>query len=812
MHTLLQDLRYAFRTLRKSPGFTAVAVLTLALGIGAATALFSVVHGVLLRPLPYPQPERIVQLWQLNDQELRAPVSDPNFADWAAQSRSFAALAQYRWGMASVVGGNEPVRAPTAAVSRDFFAVLGVQPVIGRIFVPEEQQQGGAAAVLVGHAFWQTQLGGSRDLAAHTLGFGDAAYTVVGVMPPGFDFPDGATLWTARELLPVLPARTAHNWHVVGRLRDGVGVAVAQQELSRVSRELKQQHGEDTWMADAAVVPLHEEVVGRARPVLLVLLGAAGFLLLVAVANVTNLLLARMTSRQREMSVRVALGASRWRLAQQTLAESLALCLLGGALGVLVAHAALGALLSAEPGNLPRADEIAVSAGALGFALGIAVLAALVLGLLGALRASQADLRGGAALRERASSGAVSTQRLQNGLVATQIALTLCLLVGAGLLGRTLRQLLAVDLGFRTESVVALSLAHSGVDGERLGRLHDEIVARLRAMPGVEEAGGSNRVPLTAGGADGTFVIQSHPTEVSGFEDWNALSRIPERNGYAVFLRASDGYFRALGIPLLQGRFFDERDGADQPHVAVISESLARGRWPDEDPLGKLINFANMDGDVRPMTVVGVVGDVRDRAIDAPPQPTVYASSRQRPSQTATFSYVLSGPVGAATLAQAARQVAAELAPNAPPRIRTLEEIVATPLAPRRFTLLLLAVFGATALLLAALGIYGLTSYSVSQRTRELGIRLALGAAGGRVLAMVVRQGAVLALLGIGVGTAVAFVLTRLISSQLYGVEATDPLTFAGAAAFLAIVATAASLVPARRATRVDPMIALRGE
>jgi putative ABC transport system permease protein len=812
MTALIQDVRFAVRSLGKNPAYAAMAVLTLGIGIGAATALFSVVHGILLRPLPYPEPDRIVQVWEVNSRGNPINVTDPNFADWMERSRSFAGMAQFQSGPSSVVGGEEPVRQMVAWVSRDFFRVMGVQPAVGRAFAPDEQQPGGTPAVVVGHAFWQDHLGGARDLSGRALSFGDDVYQVVGVMPPGFEFPAGAQLWTARELRPVLTSRTAHNWQVVARLAPGVSLERAQQEMSALSRSLKQEHGDDISLVDAALVPLHEHLVGGVRPILLVLLGAAGFLLLVAVANVTNLSLARMAARRREMAVRVALGASRWRLLGPTLSESLTLSLAGGLLGILLAGIGLRALLAVEPGNLPRTEEIGLSPGALGFALTVAVVTAVALALIAALRAGSTDLRSGLASGDRTRTGSASARRVQDGLVAAQVALTFVLLVGAGLLGRSIISLLDVDLGFRTDSVVAMSLSHSGARDQSLSALHHEIVTRLRAIPGVEAAGGSNRVPLMWGGSDGTFIIQNHPDEIASFDDWGALTRVPERSGQAGFRVASEGFFRALGIPLVGGRLFDDRDVFDAPHVAVINESLARTRWPGEDPLGKLINFANMDGDFRPMMVIGIVGDVRDFAIDAPPVPTVYGSYRQRPRQTSEFTYVVSGAGGAASLSAAARRVAADVAPTAPPRLRTIEEVVAAPLAPRRFSLVLLAAFGATALLLSAMGVYGLMSYGVTQRRREIGIRVALGAMRSRVLGMIVRQGATLAVLGVAVGVAAAAFLTRYIAHQLYGVETRDVATFAAATVFLLGVAALASYIPARRAARVDPMIALREE
>lgn len=812
MSAFLQDVRFAVRSLAKNPGYAAVAVLTLGIGIGAATALFSVVHGVLLRPLPYPAPERIVQVWEVSSRGNPINVTDPNFADWRERSRSFSGLAQFQSGPTSVVGGDEPVRGMVAWVSGDFFRVMGVQPVVGRAFAPDELQPGGAGAVVVAHSFWQDHLGGAPDLSDRSLSFGDGVYQVVGVMPPGFEFPAGVQLWTPREPLPVLTSRTAHNWHVVGRLADGIALGQARQEMSAISRGLKEEHGDDITLVDAAVVPLHEHLVGGVRPILLVLLGASGFLLLVAVANVTNLSLARMAARRRELAVRVALGASRWRLLGATLAESLTLSLAGGALGVLLAGAGLRALLAVEPGNLPRADGIGLSLGALALALAVAAVTGVSLAAMASVRAGRSDLRSGLASGDRTRTGSASVRRAQDGLVAAQVALTFVLLVGAGLLGRSIIRLLEVDVGFRTDSVVAMSLSHSGVSDQALADVHHEIVTRLRAIPGVDEAGGSNRVPLMWGGSNGTFIIQNHPGEIESFDEWGALTRVPERTGQASFRVASDGFFRALGIPLVSGRLFDDRDGYDAPHVAVINEALARTRWPGEDPLGKLINYANMDGDFRPMMVVGIVGDVRDYAIDAEPAPAVYASYRQRPRPTSEFTYVLAGAGGAAALSAAARRVAAEVAPTAPPRLRTIEEVVAAPLAPRRFSLLLLAVFGATALLLSAMGVYGLVSYGVTQRRREIGIRVALGAVRGRVLGMIVRQGATLAVVGVGFGVAVAAWLTRYIAHQLYGVESRDTATFAAAIAFLLLVAVVASYIPARRAARVDPMVALREE
>jgi putative ABC transport system permease protein len=811
MTSFLHDLRYAVRSLSRSPGYAAVVMLTLGIGIGAATALFSVVHGVLLRPLPYPQSDRIVQLWELDSRGNRLSVTDPNFADWSDQSRSFAGLAQFQTVPESVVGGAEPTRMMVGTVSRDFFRVLGIQPLIGRAFTTEETQLGGAPAVVVSHAFWQDHLGAAAELSSRTIAIGDAVYQVVGAMPPGFDFPHGADLWTPRELREALTSRTAHNWQVVARLLDGVSLDRARQDMTAISRALNEQYGDDITLVDAAVVPLQEQLVGGVQPVLLVLLGAAGFLLLVAVANVANLSLARMAGRRRELAVRAALGASRGRLLGPPLGEALTLSAAGAVLGVVVAGAGLRMLLAVEPGNLPRSAEVGLSPGAVALAVALALLTALGLALLSAGPAGGADPREGLSGGDRNRTSGIPARRAQNTLVAAQVALTFVLLVGAGLLGRSIVGLLDVELGFRTDGVVAMTLSHSARD-EALGELHHELINRLRAEPGVGAVGGSNRMPLLWGGSNGTFLIQHHLGEIASFDDWEAVVRIPERTGQANFRVASAGFFRALEIPLVRGRLFDDGDAFDAPHVALINESLANSRWPDEDPIGKLINFANMDGDMRAMMVVGIVGDVRDLAIDAPAEPTVYGAYRQRPRPTSEFTYVLAGQADAATLIATARRVAAQVAPTVPPRVLTVEQVVAAPLAPRRFTLALLGVFAAAALLLSALGIYGLVSYGVAQRQREIGIRMAVGAARERVLGMIVRHGAALALVGVGIGTATALGLTRLVATQLHGIDTYDAATFGATIAFLLMVAIVASYIPARRAAGVDPMTALKEE
>jgi predicted permease len=816
MGRLLQDARYAVRTLLRTPAFTVTAVLTLALGIGATTALFSVVNGVLLRSLPYPRAEQLVQVWQLSDKGSQSSFSDPNFQDIAAQNRSFERLAAYMGGVVPVIGGSEPTRAEATWVTRDFFSVLGVRPIMGRAFLPEEHREGAAPAVLVSYGYWQRYLGGNANFAGKTLTFDDAVYTVVGVMPPGFAFPKGTELWAPRELLPQRPSRTAHGRRVVGRLRDGVSLEQARQDVSAIARRLKAEYGSDTWMSDADVVPLRDQIVGRVRPALLVLLSAAAFLLVIACANVMNLLLARAAARQREFTVRMALGANRWSVARQFLTESLVLALAGGMAGVLLASWGVPALVRLAPDTLPRASEIGVNVPVFAFALAVSVLVAGVLGLLAALRATGDGVRASLAQNQRTQGGGGASQRMRGALVASQVALTLVLLVGAGLLGRSFLRLLAVEPGFRTTNTVTMNLmlpGGRGVEGTvRLAQFHEAMSARLHAIPGVQEVGGVNALPMGGAGANGTFLIVNRPDEVTSFEDWRQISRDTSRTGFADYRVANEGYFRAMAIPLMRGRLFDERDTPDAPHVAVISESLAKTRWPNEDPIGKMVQYGNMDGDLRVFTIVGIVGDVRDRGLDAKPEPTFYGNARQRIGMTSYFTYVMHGTFDPTAAIASARAALRELAPTVPPTFRTMEQVVSSTVADRRFNLILLGVFGGAALLLAVAGIYGVIAYLVAQQTREIGIRLALGAQRNEVLGMVVGRGVRLTVVGLAVGLLAAFWLTRLIGTMLFGIGPADPLTFGGISLLLLGVTALASYIPARRATKVDPMVALRSE
>ncbi|MCP3167752.1 ABC transporter permease [Myxococcus qinghaiensis] len=818
MDTFLGGLRQALRSLRRSPSFTLSCVLMLAAGIGASTALFSVVEGVLLRPLPYPRPERLVQLSELAADGHAMRFSDPNFEDVRTQSRTVTALAQVS-GPASVAvtGTDEPTFATLVLASRDFFRAFAMQPVQGRLFAQEEQQEGGPPVVVVSHTFWKRHLGARPLPLSDTLTFEGRAYTVVGVMPESFDYPVGTQLWIPRELEAPLPSRTAHNWSVVGRLADGVNSQAARAELTAIARELKARYGRDIGMQDIAMVPLHESLVGHAQRTLYVLLGAAAVLLLVAGANVTNLLLARAATHRRELAVRVALGAGPGALARRYLTESLLLSLTGGALGTLLADWSVRALLAVEPGNLPRTGEVSVNGTALLFALGLSLLLALGLGLVTALRAARQSPWATLVQAGQTQAGGGAAERTRRALVVGQLALALVLLMGAALLGRSLMRLLSLDPGYRTENVAVLSLvlppAEDEAGWQHNLQLQENLLARLGALPGVRAVGATSSFPLEGSPAgDGTFLVLNRPDEVKNFEDFGRLAHEPERAGSAEYRVASEGYFRALDIPLVSGRLFDASDTSESPHVAIISESLAKARWPREDPLGKLIQFGNMDGDLRPFTIVGVVADVREQGLDAAPKPMFYGCSRQRPRASSRFHVAVYGPVDSQTLVTEARPVLRELAPELPSRLRTVESLLSDSLASRRFSLLLLGAFGAVALLLSVAGLAAVVSYAVAQRTQEFGIRFALGATAGDVLRLVLRQAALLAGLGVALGVLGAMGLSRVLAGFVYGVSTTDPLVFASVALLLLGVALLASWLPARRASRVDPMTALRSD
>ncbi|HEV2299043.1 MAG TPA: ABC transporter permease [Candidatus Acidoferrales bacterium] len=819
MQQFLQDLRYGLRVLAKAPGFTAVAVVTLALGIGASTAIFSVVDAVLLRPLPYPNPQQIVTVWEQAANGHRMHLADPNYEDFRSQNHTLIGLAQYDSAPASVSGGSEPVRMNVAVVSQDFFKVMGVEPFQGRAFAPDEQRLHGAPAMIVSYGYWQRYLGGRADLSQARLSMDGTAYSVVGVMPQGFNFPPGASAWASREqLYERIPSRTAHNGEGIGRLRDGVTIEQARADLDTIARRIRAQYGEKVDLTDAGVIPLAEAMVGDVRTALLTLFGAVILLFLVACANVAGLLLARTSARRKELAVRAALGAGRGRLVQQLLAESLALSFAGGLLGVLLAAWTASLLPAILPESLPRQQGIAINGTVLLFTLLATVAVAAALGLFAAWRT------GGANLSDALSAGSRSyssgSQRARSALVIGEIAATLMLLVGAGLLGRSFLRLISVSPGFSGEHLIVLSFSPPvpalGSFAATVRQVHfvDDALSRLRAIPGVQSAGFTGGLPIASEFADGGFLILNGQPAPTNFDEWNRFYyQNPKNIGHALYSVASGEYFRTAGIPLLRGRLFNDQDGPDSLHVAVISEALARQQWPNQDPVGQIIDFSNMDGNMKPLTIVGVVGDVRADGLDKPASSIIYVDYRQRGvSGNSSPTIILRSGAGTGPLVSAARGIFHDLAPDVPVKFSTFVDEIGGWLAEKRFLLLLAGVFAAAALALAAVGIYGLVAHSVTQRTQEIGIRMALGAQRSDVLRLVIGEGARLAAIGLVIGIAVSFAATQLISSLLYGVKATDPLTFLIVAVLLTVVALLASYIPARRAMRVDPIVALRYE
>jgi putative ABC transport system permease protein len=817
LETLLQDIRYGLRVLRKNPGFTAVAVLTLALAIGATTAIFSVVYGVLLRPLPYTDSNRIMAVSEVNSRGGRSRLADPNFDDFRDQNRSFQAIAKYNDNVASVSGASQPTRTTVASVSPDFLKVFGILPILGRDFTASDTKKGAGPTVLVSHGYWRQHLGSPADLSQSHLKIDGAVFSVIGVLPAGFRFPPDVDLWLPADLDGENQSRTSHNYSAVARLRDGVTVEQANGDISAIARHIHETSSEqgDYLLKDGIVVPLQDSITGEARPALLVLLGAVGFLLLVACANVANLLLAQASVRERELAIRSALGAARGRLIRQFLTEAFLLSLTGGGLGVLGAFWGVAGLVALAPQNLPRLDSVSISIPVLLFAFLLSTAVAAGLGVFTATRATSGDLRDGLLEGGRGQAGSQGSQRVGRVIVAAQIAITLVLVVGAGLFGRSLMKVLEVNPGFRVDKIVTMDVSLPWVEDPKAKAgqaiFYSSLIDRLKQIPGVHKVGATSVLPMVAGGLpDGMFLLMTQNEVPKSFEGFGPLMQQKERIGNADFCVASDGYFLVLGIPLIRGRIFDERDGADSPHVAVISESLARNRWPNQDPIGHTIEFGNMDGDLRLLTIVGIVGDVHEYGLDVPPRPTVYVNLFQRPRSAITLTMLSDADTRLVT--SAARGILQDLNPEIPARFRTFSQVYSASLGSRKFNVILIGFFGITALLLATAGVFGVMAYSVSRRTREIGVRVALGAASGEVLRMILSHGLRTIFIGVAIGIAGSLALTRTVESLLFGVTATDPLTFVAVTLLLVGTALLACYIPARRAARVDPIVALRYE
>ncbi len=816
LHSVLSDCRYALRQLRKNPGFTAVAVLTLALGIGVTTAMFSVVYGVLLRPLPYPDPNRIMAVFEVTSKGRPSRVADPNFDEFRDQSRSFQAIAKYNDNVASVSGASQPTRTTVARVSPDFLKVFGIQPIVGRDFNASDAKREAGPTVLVSYGYWRQYLGSPWDLSQSHLKIDSAVFSVIGVLPAGFRFPADVDLWLPADLEGENPSRTSHNYNAVGRLRDGVTVEQANRDIGAIARRIHDTSSEqgDYLLKDGIVVPLQDSITGKARSPLLVLLGAVGFLLLVACANVANLLLAQMSVRERELAIRSALGAARGRLIRQFLTEAFLLSLVGGSLGVLGALGGVAGLVALAPANLPRLDSVSISIPVLVFAFLLSTAIAAGLGAFTAARTTSGDLREGLVEGGRGQAGSQGSQRVGRVIVAAQIAITLVLVVGAGLFGRSLMKVLEVNPGFRVDNIVTMDVSLPWVDDPKVKAgqaiFFSNLIDRLKHIPGVRKVGATSGLPMDGGLPDGMFLLMTQNEIPKTTDGLGALFQQRERIGNADFCVATDGYFQVLGIPLIRGRIFDERDGANSPHVAVITESLARDRWPNQDPIGHTIEFGNMDGDLRLISIVGIVGDTHVYGLDVPPRPTVYVNLFQRPR--AAISFTMLSDADTRLVASASRGILQDLNPEIPARFRTFSQVYSASLGSRRFNVILMGFFGITAMLLATTGVFGVMAYSVSRRTREIGVRVALGAATGDVLRMILGQGLRTIFIGVAIGIIGSLALSRTVASLLFGVTATDPLTFGGVTLLLVGAALLACYIPTRRATKVDPMVALRYE
>ena len=808
MNTLLQDVRYGLRMLWKKPGFTAVVLATLALGIGANAALFSVVNGVLLNPLPFPQPEQLVSLHQSKPNFDTGAIPYPNFQDWQKENQTFSAMAVSRGASFALVGTGEAERVRGRRCSASLFSVLGVEPALGRNFAPGEDEPGADPVVIISAALWQRKFSAAPDVAGRSLTVDDKSYTIVGVLPASFTLfgdtdvyiPMGQ--WGNRAL----QSRTAGlGLHGIGRLKPGVTLEQAQADLGGVMRRLAERYPDANRGNGAAVIPLKKRLVGDVGPILWMLLGAVGFVLAVACVNVSNLLLARSTARTREYAVRAALGAGRWRLLRQSLTESLLLSLAGGGLGLLLAAWVTRAALDALPTGLPRADEVELDVRVLLFTLGVSLLTGVLAGLAPALKTSQGRLS--ETLKEGGRGASGGRGRAQGALVALEMALALVLLIGAGLMIRSLGALWNVDPGFRPDNVLTFGLSfppslRPASDGTKRAALRD-LSERLNSMPGVKAASFSLGALPMQGEDDVFFWLEGQPKPASTSEMKMAL-----------VYRVEPGYLTAMGIPLKRGRFFTAQDEEGAPPVVVIDEVFARQHFPDADPLGKRINLGDDRG---PLEIVGVVGHVKQWNLAANDeqslQAQLYEPFRQLgwPSEANVVMRV-EGVAATAQFDAIRRVVQGQHAHNVMYEPQTMNEVLADSLARQRFSMILLNAFAGVALLLASVGLYGVISYLVGQRTHEIGVRMALGAQRLDVLRLVLKHGMKMALGGVALGLIAALGLTRLLASLLFGVSPTDPATFIFVALLLAAVALLACLIPARRATKVDPMVALRYE
>ena len=815
MDTIWNDLRFALRLLKKNPGFTAVAVIALALGIGANTAIFSVVNEVLLRQLPYREPDRLVMIWERNRPRSRNmnSVSPANFLDWKDQSQTFEQMAGLFQQRFNLTGVDDPEELPAHVVTANFFPTLGVVAARGRTFTDQDAVPDSARVVILSHGLWQRRFGGVSDVVGKTVTLSGNPYTIIGVMSPDFQFfvkhstfgGKPAEMWLPARFSPNARIRSGRFMAAIGRIKPDVTIDHAQAEMNAIGSRLEQQYPDFNTGWGINLVPLDRQLTGEIRPALLVLFGAVGFVLLIACANVANLLLARAAVREKEIAVRAALGASRRRIVAQLLTESVLLAGIGGALGLLLARWGIDLLLALAPEGLLRIKSVSTDFRVLGFACGAALLTGLIFGIVPALVASRPQLHD--ALKEggRGASTGIAGTRLRGAFVMAEVALALVLLIGAGLLIRSFLRLQAVDPGFNTQKLLTVRVL---LPGSKYGEDHQvigffrQLLQRIEALPGVRSASANSFPPFVGLGSTTGFLVEGRPAPRAG--------QVPVTDVRVV----DPKYFSTMGIPLKEGRTFNDREATEASHVVIINETLARQYFQGENPIGRRITIDMKDENV-PSEIIGVVGDVMHDGLGAPvgamsywPHPELVYSFMTLLVRTQSDPLQLAGAIQREVKALDKDQPIAD--------VRTMDQLLANSMASARFLTLLLSIFAVVAMVLSTVGIYGVMSYSVAQRSREIGIRVALGAQSIDVVRLVVGQGLLLATGGVAIGLLAAFVLTRLmsgvLSNLLYAVEATDALTFGGISVLLTAVALLACYVPARRAAKVDPLIALRYE
>lgn len=806
METLWHDIRYSFRLLARKPAFTVVALLALAIGIGANSVIFSVVNSVLLRPLPYKEPDRLVMVWE-EAASLGFPENTPapaNYIDWRDQSQVFESLAATASERYNLTAAGEPEKLEGLRATASLFPMLGVEPIMGRWIDAEEDREGANRVVMLSYGLWQRRFGGDAGVLGKNITLDDQSYTVIGVMPSYFNFPArGIDLWVPAAFnQEEATSRDSHYLEVYGRLKAGVTIEQARSEMSAIAARLSEQYPNTNQGLGAVVNPLFEQIVGDVRPALLILFGAVGFVLAVACANVANLLLARAAARRKEISIRAALGAGRARLVRQFLTESVLLAVLGGIAGLALSFVSLRLLIPFIPEEINQAKDISLDFNVVLFTFGVSALTGIIFGLVPAIQASRPDLN--ESLKDGARDSSSATQgRLRNLLVVSEVALALVLLVGAGLLINSFARLSQIDPGFRTENLLTMNVSLPGTrysDRDRRAAFYDQILERIKSLPGVESAGIVTNLPLTFRGNSNFFIIEGRPEL--------PVDRMP----LAVTRVINPDYFRTMGIPLVGGRGIEAQDTRDSLPVVVITEATARVHWPGEDPIGKRMKMGLYDTPTPWLTVVGIVKDVYQFDLTTEPWPQVYLPYTQHTS-FAPRDLVIKTTHDPLQMTAAVRNSIWEVDRDQPvSNVSTMGDIVSESLARQRFNTSLLAVFAFVAVLLAAVGIYGVMSYLVTERTREIGIRTALGADRADILKMVVGQGFKLVGAGIVLGLAGALALSRVMTSLLYGVSATDPATFVIITVVIAFVALIANYIPAYRASRIDPMKALRHE